>query len=500
MREGEMLANFLFNSGGVDLGCGGDICTWENLRNAENRVRKRLDRVIIDARWFNDFPKASIHLFPIVGSDHAPLLLNSWGVTPKLRYPFRFLEVWTSRPDCKKVIQNSWLSTEAARGDLVLQKKFSETKRELKKWNQEVFDFCDRKLNYLRRQLGYLQNVPISKDTVELEAEIQLEILELERRMDRILRQKFKDMNIAFLGKLFWMVLKDVDKIWVKIFLAKYCNNDSVWSLEKQGKDSWYWKSLLEARKVCLEGAGILIVDDDCEIWDRPWINGKDLEGIKACFHFICNHTFWKSSASFQGAKGVMGKTLEDQNSSLTEILLLEAFFGYPPHQRRGLCWWSTLEDADPQTFIAWACDTLWKWRNDLVFNDKQLDINLVYKECHLRCAEFLIDGSWRDDLDEDGFAVFHRHQNLEDSWVAVGHDEVEGVLEGELRGIALALQAGLDKNVSKVRIETDSKASALAFKVGSLLFGWNVFPIFSFCLNHCKSFDDVLVSFVPRL
>uniref|UniRef100_A0A803PRT5 CCHC-type domain-containing protein n=1 Tax=Cannabis sativa TaxID=3483 RepID=A0A803PRT5_CANSA len=47
-REGEFLRNFLFNCGGVDLGSDGGVFTWQNLRVAPKRIRKRLDRVIAD--------------------------------------------------------------------------------------------------------------------------------------------------------------------------------------------------------------------------------------------------------------------------------------------------------------------------------------------------------------------------------------------------------------------------------------------------------------------
>ncbi|XP_030478202.2 uncharacterized protein LOC115695264 [Cannabis sativa] len=94
-REGEFLRNFLFKCGGIDLGSVGGIFTWKNSRLAPNCIRKRLDRVIADGDWCTVFSNARVQNYPIIGSDHAPILLDTWGETLKLNYPFRFLQVWT---------------------------------------------------------------------------------------------------------------------------------------------------------------------------------------------------------------------------------------------------------------------------------------------------------------------------------------------------------------------------------------------------------------------
>uniref|UniRef100_A0A803QLX3 Reverse transcriptase domain-containing protein n=1 Tax=Cannabis sativa TaxID=3483 RepID=A0A803QLX3_CANSA len=192
-KEGELLRDFLFDTGGIDLGCEGGCTTWQNSRNARGRIRKRLDRVVAKAEWCIDFQKAKVVKFPILGSDHAPICLQTSGDNLKLRYPFRFLEVWTSHPDCERVVRGAWNQSES-----LLVRKLANTKWELKKWNQEVFGFCDRKLVSLRRQLGEIQRDTITQENVQREAEVQLEILEMEGRMDRIWRQKSRENWIRF--------------------------------------------------------------------------------------------------------------------------------------------------------------------------------------------------------------------------------------------------------------------------------------------------------------
>uniref|UniRef100_A0A803Q042 DUF4283 domain-containing protein n=1 Tax=Cannabis sativa TaxID=3483 RepID=A0A803Q042_CANSA len=185
-KKGALLKFFLFNTGGVDLGCKGGINTWQNSRNACNRICKRLDKAIADANWCTEYPKAQVFNYPIAGSDHAPICLNLRGEVTKLNYPFRFLEVWTSRSDYETVIKNSWMRSITGSSATKLLKKLNCTKYDLKKWNQEVYGFCDKKLMGLLRQLGIIQKEAISQTNVEKEAEIQLEIIEMEGRIDRI--------------------------------------------------------------------------------------------------------------------------------------------------------------------------------------------------------------------------------------------------------------------------------------------------------------------------
>ncbi|KAF4391237.1 hypothetical protein G4B88_016547 [Cannabis sativa] len=58
--------------------------------------------------------------------------------------------IWTSHPDCERVVKGAWNQSES-----LLVRKLAHTKWELKKWNQEVFGFCDRKLLTNRKAASY---------------------------------------------------------------------------------------------------------------------------------------------------------------------------------------------------------------------------------------------------------------------------------------------------------------------------------------------------------
>ncbi|KAF4346364.1 hypothetical protein G4B88_003395 [Cannabis sativa] len=127
--EGELLQNFLMDCDGINLGFIGAVAGPE---------------------WCTRFPHAGVKHFPIVNSDHAPLILDSHLNSRKLKYPFRFLEVWTFDSTCGKTIEQAW------------------------------------KLRELYSRLALIQNAPISPGAISKEDQIQMAILNLEHKMERI--------------------------------------------------------------------------------------------------------------------------------------------------------------------------------------------------------------------------------------------------------------------------------------------------------------------------
>ncbi|XP_060968504.1 uncharacterized protein LOC133036050 [Cannabis sativa] len=104
--------------------------------------------------------------------------------------------------------------------------------------------------------------------------------------------RRFRDMNLALLAKLAWSLLCNINRPWVKILLAKYCGSCSFWEVEKQGSDSFLWKGIIETRRICVEGAGIIIGNGKTELWTKPWIPGFTPEEIRQSFSFVPNHKF----------------------------------------------------------------------------------------------------------------------------------------------------------------------------------------------------------------
>ena len=83
-----------------------------------------------------------------------------------------------------------------------------------------------------------------------------------------------EDFNKAFLSKLAWKMLNEVDRPWVKSLLTQYCKE-----VEPRNDDSMIWKGILSARDVVLSVAWFLVGDRrSIDIWKNPWIPWLDVQ------------------------------------------------------------------------------------------------------------------------------------------------------------------------------------------------------------------------------
>lgn len=81
LNKGNLL--FLFASGMPFTCCNG--------HNDSTRIYERLDRGLANPCWLNAFPNFSLHNYPIFGSDHSPILLNTnVEITTKNHRQFKF--------------------------------------------------------------------------------------------------------------------------------------------------------------------------------------------------------------------------------------------------------------------------------------------------------------------------------------------------------------------------------------------------------------------------
>ena len=103
-----ILRNFLGVSGGIDLGASGGKFTWSNGRGPKKRIKARLDRVIVSGDWLCRFGKAGVINLPIVGSDHAPIILDCFMLEAKGRIPFQFYDAWANEPFCRETVEAVW--------------------------------------------------------------------------------------------------------------------------------------------------------------------------------------------------------------------------------------------------------------------------------------------------------------------------------------------------------------------------------------------------------
>lgn len=92
----------------IDLGYNGHQVIWSNLRGTNFRVRKRLDRGMVNDKWLEDMPHSTITYLPYIGSDHFPLLLEMVDTKHNPINYSRFLNCWTEHHSFMETIERCW--------------------------------------------------------------------------------------------------------------------------------------------------------------------------------------------------------------------------------------------------------------------------------------------------------------------------------------------------------------------------------------------------------
>ncbi|XP_074559236.1 uncharacterized protein LOC141815220 [Curcuma longa] len=125
--------NFIMLAGLLDAGFVGDPYTWTN-----NRVWKRLDRVLLSPSWSGKNFGVKITHVSRAMSDHCPLLLSfpAFGL-PKSS--FRFQNMWIRHAGFLLTVRLNWALPCSGTGMQKLQIKLRRLKEHLKWWNAGVF-------------------------------------------------------------------------------------------------------------------------------------------------------------------------------------------------------------------------------------------------------------------------------------------------------------------------------------------------------------------------
>ncbi|XP_071928156.1 uncharacterized protein [Coffea arabica] len=137
--DGVELARFMSLAEVGDAGFSGFRYTWCNNRQGMARVWRRLDRLLLNSaamRMESDF---IVQHLGRDSSDHAPLLLSAVTRLDGKPSPFRFLNVWTIKPDFLDVVKKCWSGSLPGSPLKVLSEKLQRTKQALRQWSRSSF-------------------------------------------------------------------------------------------------------------------------------------------------------------------------------------------------------------------------------------------------------------------------------------------------------------------------------------------------------------------------
>uniref|UniRef100_A0A803PE82 DUF4283 domain-containing protein n=1 Tax=Cannabis sativa TaxID=3483 RepID=A0A803PE82_CANSA len=172
VNDTKYLYEFLDYTGGIDLRYKGCAFTWHNKRFSGGLIRERLDRAIGSHDWLNMYQYAGVHNFPIIVSDHAPILLDTCMFVNKGFKPFRFFDAWTTDASCSEVVKTTWVNTDASPCTLLI-RNLDQTRRALQKWRKNVIGDVDSVIQRLENRLCQIQLQQVSDALLAEEADLQ---------------------------------------------------------------------------------------------------------------------------------------------------------------------------------------------------------------------------------------------------------------------------------------------------------------------------------------
>ena len=82
--------------------------TWSNKRGKSHRIRKCLDRAMVNNPLLEKIPQTTITYMSATGSDKCPLFMETVSTTTDHIKYFRFLNCWVDNPHFMETVKTWW--------------------------------------------------------------------------------------------------------------------------------------------------------------------------------------------------------------------------------------------------------------------------------------------------------------------------------------------------------------------------------------------------------
>jgi len=131
--------------------------TWS--RGEVSFQASRIDRFLISPEWSEMFNAIKQFPLPRVFSDHKPIVLESgdWDASPSY---FKFENMWLQSDGFLDMVRDWWNSyIVMGTPDFVLIQKLRHLKKDITKWNKEVFGKLDTQRHKSLMELGKLDQI-----------------------------------------------------------------------------------------------------------------------------------------------------------------------------------------------------------------------------------------------------------------------------------------------------------------------------------------------------
>lgn len=131
---------FVARAGLLDAGYSGNPFTWTNNQKGARNVKARLDRILHNDKWVEEFPTFTVQHLIREPSDHCPLIVKQHNLSAGIGR-FVIQNMWFEDDSFHDLVRSAWISNDVNHSNAIvkLQHKLKAIKPVIKQWNSEKF-------------------------------------------------------------------------------------------------------------------------------------------------------------------------------------------------------------------------------------------------------------------------------------------------------------------------------------------------------------------------
>ncbi|XP_056690293.1 uncharacterized protein [Spinacia oleracea] len=133
------VSNCMHACGMEDIKCVGNLFTWNNKQQGNNRVFSKIDRFMANHAWQSCFLVAEVCFMPEGHFDHSPGLFSVYPRDDGGKKPFKYFTMWKSSTVFSDTVKQAWNTQIIGTKMFILINKLKRVKQALKELNKVGF-------------------------------------------------------------------------------------------------------------------------------------------------------------------------------------------------------------------------------------------------------------------------------------------------------------------------------------------------------------------------
>ncbi|XP_062093302.1 uncharacterized protein LOC133799300 [Humulus lupulus] len=184
-----------------DVKYNGSYFTWNNKQEGKARVCAKLDWVLANTDWLENFPTAEVSYLAEGIFDHSPGLLSIYPNSQDKHKPFRYFNYWSSLAEFTDIVRKGWSEEVEGSPMYRLIKKLRMLKQGLRRLHQQGkgdlgIQDSEAYKNLIDLQES-LRGQPQNEDLISQEIQARMHYTQIHKHYLLLLRQKAKANWIA---------------------------------------------------------------------------------------------------------------------------------------------------------------------------------------------------------------------------------------------------------------------------------------------------------------